>query len=417
MAARGRNAMDPDPSPDAPTRLLANRDFTRYLIGRVGFGLGQQMILVGIGWYVYELTNSALALGFVGLAMFLPTISLSLVTGHIADTFDRARVIALSYGVIAVVAAGLTLVAATGLGDVHLIYALLALLGTARAFANPAGQALVPSLVPRAQFSRAIAFSSSSVQFTVAVGPMVGGLLYALGPVVVFGVAAAILAAGAVTVSGIRHRSDSGIARERPSLAVLMAGLSFIRSRPAILGAISLDLFAVLLGGAVSLMPIIARDVLHTGPWGLGLLRSGPAIGAVLVGLYLARFPIRRHAGVVMFGAVALFGLMTVGFGLSASLPLSVACLICMGAADMVSVFIRQTLVQLETPDALRGRVAAVNTVFIGASNELGDFESGLVAAAIGAVPAIVVGGLGTMAVAGLWALAFPDLRKRDTLG
>lgn len=373
------------------------------------------MIVVGVGWYVYELTNSALALGLVGLAIFLPTVSLALVTGHVADTFDRAKIVGVCYGLIAIVAAGLTAMAMTHTGHVWVIYGLLALMGTARAFANPASQALVPTLVPKAQFSSAVAFNSSLWQIAVVAGPSVGGLLYALGPSVVFGAATVALALAAIMALTISRRGEAA-PREKPTWSSLVAGIGFIRANPEIMGAISLDLFAVLLGGAASLMPIMARDVLNTGPWGLGLLRSGPAVGGFIVGLWLTHFPIRRHLGHVMFAGVTVFGVMTIVFGLSTSLPLSLIALIIMGGADMLSVFVRQNLVQMETPDAMRGRVAAVNTVFIGASNELGDFESGLVAAAIGAVPAVIVGGLGTLAIAGLWAWAFPALRKRDRL-
>jgi len=397
-------------------RVFRNADFARFAIARFGSGIGLQMIVVGVGWYVYDLTNSALALGLVGLAIFLPTASLALVTGHIADNFNRARIVGLCFGLIAVVAAGLAMLAASGTRNVSLIYALLALMGTARAFANPASQALVPTLVPKAEFSAAVAFNSSLWQISVVAGPSLGGLLYALGPQAVFGVAAACLALSAIMAFSITARREA-TPRERPTWPILVAGIHYIRANPAILGAISLDLFAVLLGGAASLMPIYARDILHTGPWGLGLLRSAPAIGAFVVAVTLAQFPIRHKAGRVLFVAVAAFGVMTIAFGLSTSLPLSMLFLTIMGGADMLSVFIRQNLVQLETPDAMRGRVAAVNTVFIGASNELGDFESGVVAALIGAVPAVIVGGLGTIAVAALWAWLFPALRRRDQLG
>lgn len=402
-------------STESGWQVLRNPDFLKFAIARFGSGLGLQMIVVGVGWYVYELTNSALALGLVGLAIFLPTFSLALVTGHVADSFDRAKIVGVCYGLIAVVAGGLTAMAMTHTGNVTIIYGLLALMGTARAFANPASQALVPTLVPKTQFSAAIAFNSSLWQIAVVAGPSIGGLIYAFGPSAVFGastIALALAAIMALTISRTREIAP----REKPTWTSLVAGIHFIRGKPEILGAISLDLFAVLLGGAASLMPIIARDVLHTGPWGLGLLRSGPAVGGFIVGLVLTHVPIRRHAGHFMFAGVVIFGLMTIVFGLSTSLPLSLAALIIMGGADMLSVFVRQNLVQMETPDAMRGRVAAVNTVFIGASNELGDFESGLVAAAIGAVPAVIVGGLGTLAVAGLWAWAFPALRQRDRL-
>jgi MFS family permease len=402
-------------STESGWHVLRNPDFLKFAIARFGSGLGLQMIVVGVGWYVYELTNSALALGLVGLAIFLPTFSLALVTGHVADSFDRAKIIGVCYGLIAVVAAGLTAMAMTHTGQVWIIYGLLALMGTARAFANPASQALVPTLVPKTQFSSAVAFNSSLWQIAVVAGPSVGGLLYAFGAPVVFG-AATIALALACTMALTISRTREIAPREKPTWTSLVAGIHFIRANPEIMGAISLDLFAVLLGGAASLMPIIARDVLHTGPWGLGLLRSGPAVGGFIVGLALTHVPIRRHAGHFMFAGVTIFGIMTIVFGLSTSLPLSLVALIIMGGADMLSVFVRQNLVQMETPDAMRGRVAAVNTVFIGASNELGDFESGLVAAAIGAVPAVIVGGVGTLAVAGLWAWAFPALRRRDRL-
>jgi MFS family permease len=397
-------------------RVFRNLDFTRFAIARFGSGIGLQMIVVGVGWYVYDITDSALALGLVGLSIFLPTFSLALVTGHIADSFDRAKIIGVCFGLIALVAAGLALLALSGFRNVTFIYLLLALMGTARAFANPASQALVPTLVSKTQFSSAIAFNSSLWQISVVAGPSAGGLLYAFGPAAVFGTAAACLAlSSAMALSIVKPREMA--ARERPTWTTLVAGITYIRAHQAILGAISLDLFAVLLGGAASLMPIYARDVLHTGPWGLGLLRSAPAVGAFIVAVTLAQFPIRHRAGTILFSAVTLFGLMTIGFGLSTSLPLSFICLVVMGSADMLSVFIRQNLVQLETPDAMRGRVAAVNTVFIGASNELGDFESGVVAALIGAVPAVIVGGIGTIVVAGLWAWLFPALRTRDKLG
>jgi predicted MFS family arabinose efflux permease len=273
----------------------------------------------------------------------------------------------------------------------------------------------VPNLVPPAQLGNAVAWNSSAWQTATVVGPALGGVLYALGGAVAFAAAASCFALTAGLVAAIRPR-PAGAPREKASWASLLAGVRFIRSRPVVLGAISLDLVAVLLGGATALLPVYARDVLQVGPWGLGLLRGMPALGAVAMALLLAHRPLRRHTGRRMFQAVAVFGLATVGFGLSTSPPLSLACLLVLGAADMVSVFIRQTLVQLETPDAMRGRVAAVNAVFIGASNELGEFESGTLAALVGAVPAVVAGGLGTLLVAGLWARWFPALRARDRL-
>jgi MFS family permease len=351
----------------------------------------------------------------VGLAAFLPAICLALVTGHVADRFDRRGVLLACYAATTVTAIGLFLLARQASPPVWPIYALIVAFGMARAFANPAGQALVPNLVPVQHFKNAVAWNSSVWQTATIAGPAMGGILYAFGSTVVFAAAGGCFALTTLLLLAMRPRPAQG-ARKRPSWASLLAGLWFIRSRPAILGAISLDLFAVLLGGATALLPIYARDILHVGPWGLGLLRSAPAVGAVIMAVLLAYRPLQRRTGRRMFQAVAVFGLATIGFGLSTSLPLSLFCLFVLGASDMVSVFVRQTLVQIETPDTMRGRVAAVNAVFIGASNELGEFESGVLAALIGAVPAVVLGGVGTLAVAALWARWFPSLRDRDRL-
>lgn len=392
------------------------RDFSLYFAARFLAGMAVQMQNVGVGWLVYDLTSDPLALGLVGLVTFLPAVGFALVTGHVADRFDRRLILLLCYALCAATAVGLLLVAWSGTRQVGWIYALVVLFGTGRAFANPAGQALVPNLVPLEHLKSAVAWSSSSWQTATIVGPAVGGLLYAFGEMVVFGAAAACFVLTAIFFAAIRHRGVR-TAREKASWATLVAGIQFIWSRPVVLGAISLDLFAVLLGGATALLPIYARDILEVGPTGLGLLRSAPAVGALSMAVLLAYRPLARHTGRRMFQAVAVFGLATIGFGLSESLALSLFCLFVLGAADMVSVVIRQTLVQLETPDAMRGRVAAVNSVFIGASNELGEFESGTLAALIGTVPAVVAGGVGTLLVAGLWARWFPDLRRRDRLG
>lgn len=392
-----------------------HRDFVLYGASRFLSALAIQMQNVGVGWLVYDLTRDPLALGLVGLAGFLPAICLALVTGHVADRFDRRAVLLVCFTVTTASAAGLFAHAWTGSTTVWPIYALILLYGTARAFANPAGQALLPNLVPAAQFQNAVAWNSSMWQTATIIGPALGGVLYAFGATVVFGAAAVSFALTASLVAAIRHRGASA-RREKASWSSLVAGIMFIRSRPAILGAISLDLFAVLLGGATALLPIFARDILMVGPWGLGLLRSMPAAGAVVMALLLAQRPLARHSGRRMFQAVAVFGVATIGFGLSSNLYLSMVCLFILGASDMVSVFVRQTLVQFDTPDAMRGRVAAVNAVFIGASNELGEFESGVLAALVGAVPAVVLGGLGTLAVAALWSRWFPALRDRDKL-
>jgi MFS family permease len=410
----------PDADADADRRdagwaAFRSRDFALYCAGRFLSGAAIQAQNVAVGWLVYDLTRDPFALGLVGLATFLPAVALALVTGHAADRLDRRLVLLVCYGICTLTALGLLLCAWSGSRQVWPIYLLVLAFGAARAFANPAGQALVPNLVPPAQLGNAVAWNSSAWQTATVVGPALGGVLYALGGAVAFAAAASCFALTAGLVAAIRPR-PAGAPREKASWASLLAGVRFIRSRPVVLGAISLDLVAVLLGGATALLPVYARDVLQVGPWGLGLLRGMPALGAVAMALLLAHRPLRRHTGRRMFQAVAVFGLATVGFGLSTSLPLSLACLLVLGAAGMVSVFIRQTLVQLETPDAMRGRVAAVNSAFIGASNELGEFESGTLAALVGAVPAVVAAGLGTLLVAGLWARWFPALRARDRL-
>lgn len=391
------------------------RDFALACTARLLSMTALQMQTVAIGWLVYDRTSDPLALGLVGLASFLPAIGFALVTGHVADRFDRRAVLLVCYAVCMAVAGGLFLWLWTDTAAIWPVYALMVVFGTARAFANPAGQALVPNLVPPEHFGNAVAWNSSAFQTATIIGPALGGILYAFGGTRVFAVAAALFALTFLLLFAIGYRSGKRLA-EKTSWKTLVAGIGFIRSKPAILGAISLDLFAVLLGGATALLPIYARDILMVGPAGLGLLRSMPALGAATMALLLAWRPLTRRTGHRMFQAVALFGLATIGFGLSTSLTLSLLLLFVMGSADMVSVFIRQTLVQIDTPDGMRGRVSAVNSVFIGASNELGEFESGTLAWAIGTAPAVVVGGLGTLLVAGLWARWFPALRQRDRL-
>lgn len=392
-----------------------SHDFRLYCAARLLWGAALQMQNVAVGWLIYDVTRSAWALGFAGLAAFLPAVLLVPVTGPVADSFDRRRVVLAAFAVSLTAALGLTLAASGGPETVPALYALIVLSGAARAFAGPAMQALMPTLVPREDFGNAVAWNSSVVQASIVAGPALGGIVYGLGAGVVFGTAAAAFAVAGGLVAAIRTR-HAAMAREPVTWASALAGLTFIRSRPVLFGAISLDLFAVLLGGATALLPIYAQDVLHTGPWGLGLLRSTQAVGSVCMGLYLAHHPLNRQAGRRMLWAVAVFGLATIAFGLSTNLYLSFLCLFVVGAADMVSVFVRQTLVQADTPDEMRGRVAAVNTVFIGASNELGEFESGALAALVGAVPAVVVGGVGTILVAAFYAWAFPALRERDRL-
>ncbi len=394
--------------------VFASRDFGLYLGARFLSALAIQMQNVAIGWLVYDLTRDPLALGLVGLASFLPAVALALVTGHTADRYDRRAILVVCYVVTLGTALGLLAIAVVGSGQVLLIYGLLLVFGISRAFANPAGQALVPNLVPPEQLGNAIAWNSTAWQTATIAGPALGGLLYYFGATVAFGAAALCFLLCCLLFGLIRSRPQPPPGEV--SWETLLAGIRFIRSRPAIFGAISLDLFAVLLGGATALLPIYARDILDAGPGGLGLMRSMPAVGALLVALWLAQRPLQSRSGLRMFQGVALFGIATIGFGLSESLLLSCVCLFVLGAADMISVFVRSTLVQFDTPDAMRGRVAAVNSVFIGASNELGEFESGAMAAAIGTVPAVVVGGVGTLVVCGLWMRWFPELRYRDRL-
>ena len=395
--------------------LLAEADFARFCGARFLSGCALQMQNVAVGWLVYDWTHSALALGFAGLAAFLPAIGLALIAGHVADMADRRRIVATVYALQTMSALGLLACAAYGEAALPFAYALIVVAGGARSFGNPASQALLPNLVDRSLFGRAVTLAATSWQSATILGPALGGLLYVAGPEVVFGTAAGFFGAACLAIASIRHRAPPA-ARRAASWTELLAGIGFVRSRPILLGAISLDLFAVLLGGATALLPIYAQTVLATGPWGLGLLRSMPGAGAVAMSAFLATFPIDRRVGRKLFVGVAIFGLATIGFGLSTHLPFSMLCLFVAGAADTISVVVRQTLVQAETPDGMRGRVAAVNSIFIGASNELGEFESGLLAAWLGAVRAVVLGGVGTIAVAAAWTRLFPELWRRDRL-
>ena len=389
--------------------------FQRYWAARLCVTLAIQMQAVAIGWQIYDLTRRPLDLGLVGLAQFLPSLGLALVTGHVADRYDRRTVMALCIIVEALCAVlFLTFTLQDGT-QTPFLFGVLVLFGTARAFEFPASIALMPNLVPPRLFTNAAAWSSSSWQVATIVGPAIGGLLYAIGPEAVYGCCVLMFLLSVFLVNTIRieHREKEQTAATWESVG---AGISFIRGQPVVLGAVSLDLFAVLLGGATALLPVYARDILHVGPWGLGLLRSAPAVGALVMALLIARRPIQRHAGAILLGAVGVFGLSIVVFGLSHNLWLSLLALTILGASDMISVVIRRVLVLVKTPDEMRGRVSAVESVFIGASNELGEFESGVTAAWFGVVPAVVLGGLGTLAVVGLWARIFPQLRRVDSL-
>jgi MFS family permease len=391
------------------------RDFNCFQGARSAVMLGVQMQSVAVGWQIYAATGRPIDLAWVGLAQFLPAAGLSLVTGHAADRFDRRRIMMLCQTALGVLALAL-FVSTRVHGGVGPIYAVLVGIGVARAFLGPSTQSLLPTLVPLEHFGNAVAWSSTFFQIATVVGPSVGGFLYgARGPTLVYGLCAicSVVAVGLVAaMSGTRAPAS----RPDATRASVFAGVRYVRHNPIVLGAISLDLFAVLLGGATALLPVYARDILLLGPFALGFLRSAPAIGAALIAVALARWPIKRRAGSKMLVCVAVFGAATIVFGLSRSFTLSLAALVIAGAADMVSVFVRSSLVQLATPEAMRGRVSAVNMVFIGASNELGEFESGLTAQWFGTVPAVVLGGIGTLAVVALWTWRFPRLAKVDRL-
>ena len=411
------------PSPDSPTpsasSVFRSRDFRLYVAGRFLATLAIQMQSVAVGWQIYDLTNDALALGYVGLALFAPIAVLTLPAGDVADRFDRRRVLGASALVQALSAVALLAITHAGGGAVAPFYAALALFGAARAFAGPAQQSLLPLIVPTENFATAVAWGATAFKIAIIVGPALGGVLYLLGPEAVYAVCVALQLALAATVIAIRARAARGERTEADSGAIarLLVGIAYVRRSPIILGAISLDLFAVLFGGVVALLPVFARDVLGTGPEGLGLLRSAPAIGGIGLALMLARRPLPGRAGLAMFGGVALFGVCSIVFGLSRDFALSFAALALMGAGDMVSVYVRSTAIQLATPDSMRGRVSAVNLLFIGGSNELGDFRAGATAAWLGVVPAVFVGGLGTLAVVAIGAWLFPALRRLDRLG
>ncbi len=396
--------------------LWREPDFVRYWWARVASSAGSQMVMVGLGWQMYELTGQAWDLGLVGLFQFLPALLLTLPAGQVADRFKRNHVVALCLAL----QVGVALLLAWGSAVAGLqregLFALSVLIGVARAFQMPAQQALTPSLVPARLLARAMAFSSGGMQMATILGPALAGLLFAAGAPVVYGCAWVLFVVAMVCMLRVHLRYQQPMAREPVSLAHALAGVRFIFSQPELLGALSLDLFAVLLGGAVALLPMYARDILHTGPWGLGCLRCAPAVGALSMSLCLTRWPLSHRVGALMLGSVGVYGLATVVFGFSRSLPLSLLMLAISGAADMVSVVIRQTLVQVQTPEAMRGRVSAVNSVFIGASNQLGEFESGATAAWWGPVGAVVVGGVGTLVVALAWFKLFPALAQRDTL-
>ncbi len=403
-----------DPSPRADS-LRQHPAYVRYWFARVASGFAFQMLSVAAGWQIYDLTHRVFDLGLIGLVQFLPSLLLVLPAGHIADHYDRRRIV-LACVIVECLAIGLLAVASArqDFGETAILATLFAI-GVARAVEFPTAMALAPALVPAALFPRAAAAGAAAAQTAMIVGPALGGFVYVAGADVVYGIAALLFLAAALLVSTIRYERPP-VPREPPTLRSLFAGVAFMRAQPVVLGAISLDLFAVLLGGATALLPVFARDILHTGPWGLGLLRAAPAAGALVRALWLSQRALERRVGPVLFAAVAGFGVATLVFALSTSLALSLFALFALGALDMISMVIRGALVQLETPDAMRGRVSAINAIFINTSNQLGEFESGMTAAWFGTVPSVLIGGVGTLVVVALWMWWFPALRRRDQL-
>ncbi len=426
----------PDPDSTAPEPQLGSyvawrsRDFRFYQAARVLGTVGSEAQSVGVAWQVYQITHSALALGYTGLALFFPGLLFVLPAGHVADRYDRRRIILVCYALQTVATVMLLWLALHGAGSIWWVYAVLFVIGTGRAFSGPAASAMVPTLVPKEHFVNAVTWGATTWQISNAVGPMIGGLLFTLalgsdaggrfarlaGAPLVYCFTIACLLGFVALVSMLKPHPGADVGKKAFTLATVTAGLHYVRHTRLLLGSISLDLFAVLFGGASALLPIFAHDVLHEGPQGLGLLRAMPSLGALAVSLLLLLYPLHRHAGRTMLLCVGAFGAATVVFGLSHNLILSCVALIVTGATDMVSVVVRSSILQLATPPEMRGRVSAVNWLFLGASNEFGEYESGLTAHWWGAVRAVVAGGVASMAVTGLWSVFFPALRHADQL-
>jgi MFS family permease len=408
----------PSPSEARAGRIaFTNPDFVLFEIARFLIVAAVEMQAVAVGWQVYDITHRALDLGYVGLAQFLPGIILFLVSGHASDYFERRKVLSACYVGYGICSGLLLILAERGGTAVRPIYLVLILLGVVRSFNGTASRSILPQLVPEEHFANAVAWNATTFQAATILGPSLGGILYAAfhGPSAVY--ATALITAVGALLSMFRIQTRPQLRRREPTtLNTVFAGLNFIWREKLILGAISLDLFAVLLGGAVALLPVYAREILHTGPWGLGLLRTAPGVGAALMAVALAHRPLRARAGTALLWSVAGFGVCTILFGVSTSLVLSLISLILLGASDMISVIIRATLTQLRTPDEMRGRVTAVDMIFIGTSNEFGQFESGVTAQWFGTVPAVVLGGVGTLLVIALWAWMFPELRSAGPL-
>ncbi|MEP7031427.1 MAG: MFS transporter [Pseudolabrys sp.] len=397
----------------AASGLLQQKPFVLFWLARLSATMGYHMLAIMIGWQIYELTNSAFDLGLVGLIQFVPTVILTLLIGHAADRYDRRLIVRLAQAVYALAAIMIIAALIAGALNRNLLFGAVFLIGTARAFEMPTAHALAPALVPGPLIPRSVAAWTSANQIAVICGPALGGLIYAISPVLVATIALMFFFTSITLISFV-HAKGPAPSREPPTFASVLAGFDYIRKRPRLLGVITLDLFVVVLGGVTALLPIYARDILSVGPVGLGLLRSAPAAGALITAVILSRHPVERHMGVKMFAVVALYGLTTIVFGLSTWFPLSLAALAVLGASDALSVVIRFSLVQIETPDDKRGRVSAINYLFVGSSNTLGEFESGAVAAWLGAVPSVLIGGIGSLLVAATWMGLFPDLRRID---
>ena len=407
------------PTLPAGLAVLRHPQFARFACCRLFATLTWQMLDVAVGWQVYALTHDALALGLAGLAEFVPFLCLVLPGGHVADRMDRRNLLIAAFGIQSLCIGALLALVLADVRQVWPIYPIVATFGASRAFQSPCMQAIVPALVPRPEFPRAVAVNSSLFQISVIAGPALGGVLFLFGSPVVFGVCLALLLSATLALAtlGPQRPQRAPRAAEGPHDGrEWLDGLRYVWHQRVVLGVMSLDLFAVLFGGATALLPIYAAEVLHIGPEGLGVLRTAPGVGAAITAGMLALRPIERRGGAFMFGGVAAFGLCTILFGLSRSTPLSVAALLLLGAGDMLSVYVRGILVQVNTPDAIRGRVSAINSMFIGGSNELGEFESGVTARLFGVVPAVVLGGALTLAVVGAWMGLFPALRRLDHL-
>lgn len=395
--------------------VFKHKSFVRFQFAKFLAVIAMQMQSVAVGWQVYSMSNRPLNLGFVGLSTFLPFVLFALFAGDVADRFDRRKILVYCYAAFALCSAALLAIARSGSTVVDPIYGVLALIGATRAFTSPAAAAILPQLVPQAIFGRAVAWSSSIFEIATIGGPALGGILYGLGGAsLVYAVCIGLMLTCLGLLASLKLTPHPHTPSSLKTLQRVLAGLQFIWNKKIVLGAISLDLFAVLFGGAVALLPIFAKDILHVGPLGFGMMRSAPAVGALVTAVWLAYFPLQRRVGTKMFVAVAIFGVATCVFGLSENFLVSLLALAVIGASDMISVVVRQTLIQLGTPDEMRGRVSAVNYVFIGASNELGEFESGFTAEYFGTVRAAVLGGLCTCLVVLFWTRLFPSLRRAD---